>query len=328
MITFFEDESIIRKEKRKRPTYQEATRCIRALIHHKEPALARIFARFWAGQRNAITYAEIRALIEQEAQVSGSAAIAIDSEFMRVWREEYAQFIAERLAPHWNQAITAAAEYIVERVPGFRFDVTAYDMRRWMERHSAELVVQLTDGQRDALNAVIRQAVLLPGAAADQLAYVIRPLVGLYPQQATANFNYFRRVRETLLENNPSMRLQTAEKRAAELAQRYAEKQHRYRAMNIARNELAVAYRAGERLTIEQAQAQGLIGRTRRRWLTADDERVCSICRAMDGAEADDGEMFVLPNGRTAYDTQGHITCRCACEFMEIEPPDRKTFIL
>ena len=57
MITFFEDESMIRKEKRKRPTYQEATRRIRALIHHKEPALARIFARFWAGQRNAVTYA-------------------------------------------------------------------------------------------------------------------------------------------------------------------------------------------------------------------------------------------------------------------------------
>ena len=161
------------------------------------------------------------------------------------------------------------------------------------------------------------------------LATVIRPLVGLYPRQATANFRYFLNTRNTLLEANPNMRPTTAEKRAAELARKYAEKQHRYRAMNIARNELAVAYREGERLTVEQAQESGLLGPCERVWIAARDERVCGICRAMNGRRAKEGESFTLPNGRTTYTTQGHITCRCTSSpFLRTRKRGQKRFLV
>lgn len=154
---------------------------------------------------------------------------------------------------------------------------------------------------------------------ADALAMVIRPTVGLYPGQARANLNYYNRVRETLLESNPHMKAAAAERRAADLARKYAERQHRYRAMMIARNELAVAYKEGQRLSIRQAQAEGLIGPCDRVWSSAKDDGVCSICRAMDGRRAKEGEPFILPNGDTTFTAHAHIQCRCDTLWEEAE---------
>lgn len=315
MILFRGD---IRKSSKK-PTYQEITRRLRRFLERKEPELVRIVARFLDGQSKAITYQEIRRLIEMEIAMQGSAAYQIESNFMMAWRQEYAQFIRDELAPRWHEAMEAAAQEITERYNDFYFDPTAENIQRWTGVHSAELVVQITDGQFKALNALVQKAATLQDMTVDALAMVIRPTVGLYPGQATANFNYFRNVRKSLLDANPQMRLETAEKRAAALARKYAEKQHRYRATLIARNELAVAYKEGQRLSIEQAQTKGLIGPCERVWMAAKDDDVCEICRAMDGKRAKEGLPFILPNGSTTYTAHAHIQCRCDALYEEIE---------
>lgn len=75
------------------------------------------------------------------------------------------------------------------------------------------------------------------------------------------------------------------EVRAQEQAIKYAERQHRYRAYNIARTELSFAYNQGSYQGVKQAreQEQGYLTRPVKVWCTADDERVCPVCGALDG---------------------------------------------
>ncbi|MDR2650599.1 MAG: phage head morphogenesis protein [Clostridiales bacterium] len=78
------------------------------------------------------------------------------------------------------------------------------------------------------------------------------------------------------------MKRAAAEKKAREVAARYAGQQHRQRAMTIARTELAAAYNQGAYEAVRDAREKGLIGDCRKIWLTAADERVCAKCGALD----------------------------------------------
>ena len=113
------------------------------------------------------------------------------------------------------------------------------------------------------------------------------------------------------------MRQATAERRAREAAAVYAGRQHRHRAINIARTELAAAYNQGAHGAALDAQARGYIGGCVKVWLAADDERVCPECGALDGERAEMGAAFSdgspLPSA--------HPSCRCAVAYEEAAAP-------
>ena len=94
---------------------------------------------------------------------------------------------------------------------------------------------------------------------------------------------------------------------------------------NTTQTELEFAYNRGADQGVRQAQSQGLIGKTIKRWITSGDDSVCSICAALDGTEIEMDDNFDF-KGRLLFAGQkmlppAHPRCACAVEYIEIEPP-------
>lgn len=273
-----------------------------SFLSTKEPKLVRTMVWFWDNQHNNITYKQIREAIE-----SGECP----PEFIEQWRQEYSELVVSTMMPAWEAAIIAGRQQIARQFP-HRYQPSYETMIDWTRDHAANWVVDITETQRKAINALVQRATTLEGQTPDSLAKVIRPTIGLYPQQATANMRYYQTVRQKLIDGGS--RISTAEKRALDAAIKYGAKQHRYRAQMIARTELVAAYNVSELRGVEQAIEDGHMSRnTIKRWSTSLDDRVCDACKLLEGVEVGVTEEF--PNGfQTA---PAHPNCRCAIEYID-----------
>lgn len=280
---------------------------LKQLLNEREPRIVRFLVRLWARQQSDITYAELREMI-----LTGE----IDSEIIEQWYKDYSEFVVQCLMPEWQEMMEESVKEFENRFPVFSFDPSAPEIASYVSQHSAELVTNSASYQIEAIRAMVSRAAVLQDISVDQLAQVIRPVIGLYKGQAVANLNYYKFMRDSLLENNPTMRDATADKRAREAAVKYAEVQHRVRAHMIARTELAFAHNAGEFNAVKQAQSQGFIGRVKKKWITAGDDRVCRRCKALDGVEVDFDDYF--PGTNLLY-PPFHPRCRCVYDVIEQE---------
>lgn len=292
----------------KKSAAEEAVlRQLRSFLDTNEPDLVYLLVNTWRAQGKAITYKEIR-----EAILAGE----ISAEYFKQWQQDYARFVVKHLQPAWVNAIAVAAQTLENKYPEWFFNPMAKGVWDWVQDRAASFVTNSTNVQREALRAVIQRAALLEDKNVDQLARAIRPMIGLTKQQANANFNYY----QSLLSGGVS------EKKALDLAARDAARRNRYRAYNIARTELASAYNKGADEGIRQAQEAGYIGVTVKIWCTADDERTCDTCAALEGkAIAMDDEFDGINSSwSTRLTPPAHPGCRCAVIYDEIEPPSQK----
>lgn len=283
-----------------------ALRKLRSFLDAKEPNLVYFLVNLWRHQGKAITYKELR-----EAILAGD----ISTEYLQEWQQDYTRFVKQHLEPAWLDAIDTAAKEIARKYPEWNFDPMADAVQEWARNRAAEFVTSVTDTQIQGLRAVVMKAAVLEDMNVDQLARAIRPMVGLYHQQSVANLNYYT----NLLENGAS------ETKALDLAIRYAARQHRYRGYLIARTELAFAYNQGSYEGTKQAQAAGYLGPVEKVWCTADDERVCPICGALDGKRIamDDDFDFTTKLAGPSNPTirrvpPAHPSCRCSVMYEEI----------
>ncbi len=285
-------------------------RLLRSFLDANEPELVRILVNTFRSQGKAITYKELR-----EAILNGD----ISAEYLDDWMQDYSRLVSTHMLPAWENAIETAAAELERRFPTWHFDPMGEGVKNWTATRSAEFVTSVTQTQIEGLRAVVRRAAVLEDMNVDQLARAIRSMVGLTQPQAVANMRYY----ETLIANG------TSEKRALDLSMRYAGRQHRYRGYNIARQELAMAYNTGAHEGTKQAIAAGYLGQCVKVASCADDERVCSICGALDGAIVGMDENFSIQNkGRYRFTSKHppfHIGCRCAVEYREIAPPRIKS---
>lgn len=265
--------------------------------------------RLWKKQQQAITYKEIREAIEHRA---------ISEARVAQWQQEYASFVNEKLKPKWEKAIQTGAARV--NSSGFTFAPTDYSIQAWIQGHGAQLVTNITDSQREAINTLVSHS-LSSNWTVDELARAIRPVIGLTRPQAAANLRYYERIKENLLQQNPTMRLETAGKKAQAAAHIYAQRQHQQRAYTIATTELAYAYNKGTDFAVKQAMELGYIGRTMRIWSTARAERVCDICGSLDGAIIGMEDQFGLQGTWYGDVPPAHPHCRCAVLYHEVEPP-------
>lgn len=280
---------------------------LQQLLNKKEPKITKFLARMWKGQQNAITYQELRSMV-----MSGE----IDGATMERWYADYADFIKNYLIPEWRDMMISAAEQIEDKKPLFVFNPAADEVNNYISAHTAELVTAVTGQQIEAVRSIVDYANKAE-ITVDELSKIVRPTIGLYKGQAVANTKYYNFVKNSLLENNPKMKEATAAKRAKEAAVKYAERQHRYRAMLISRSELAWAYNTGEHNAVKQAINQGLMGESVKRWLTADDgDRVCKYCKALDNVTVGIDEYFP---GTDKLIPPLHPQCRCVVNYEEIE---------
>ncbi|MFP3153117.1 phage head morphogenesis protein [Lachnospiraceae bacterium ZAX-1] len=281
---------------------------LRSYLDAEEPKTVEFLTRFWGRQRNAITYQELR-----EAFIDGG----MTESQLEEWQLDYADFVRDRLAPQWESAMRVAAQEYTSQYPYFLYDPQVGASGIYARTHGAELATNLAQSQIEALRAMVTQAMGYNAMTTDDLARMMRACIGLTKPQAIANLNYYNGIKNSLTENHPKMKPESVEKKAREAAAKYAARQHRYRAQNIARTELANAYNQGAYGATMQAQADGYIGECRKVWLTADDERTCEICGAIDGESVAMDAPFsigvMLP--------VAHPSCRCAVAYEEVTEP-------
>lgn len=294
----------------KSPEEVLALAALRAFLDPEEPELVALLVNLWHHQGRAITYKQLR-----EAILYGDISV-IDWE---QWQQDYAKFVTVYLRPKYVEAMEAAAAEIQRRHPDWYFDPYAEGVREWCETRAASFVTEVTATQVDGLRTVIQRAAVMQDMSVDSLSRVIRPMVGLTRPQAAANLKYYQK----LIEDGMS------QKKARDKAIRYASRQHRYRGYNIARTELAFAYNQGSYEGTKQAQAKGYMGETVKVWCTADDERVCQICGALEGSQVAMDEDFDFDTRLAGSENPtirrvppAHPNCRCAVIYKEISPPD------
>lgn len=288
-----------------------ALRKLRSFLDASEPRLVYFLVNLWKAQGDAITYKELR-----EAILAGE----LMNDYLEEWREDYSRFVTKYLLPEWEKAMAEAAKDLHAAYPDWKYNPAAEGVSEWMEARAAEFVTSVSETQIEGLRAVIRHAATLHTMSVDELARAIRPMVGLYAAQSMANIRYY----EKLIENGVSPR------RARDLSIRYGARQHRYRGYLISRTELAFGYNKGMYQGVKQAQKDGYIGETKKVWCTALDERVCSVCGALEGKEVSMDDEFGFYT-KLQYDNPGikrtppaHPHCRCTVLYLTSAPTNAR----
>jgi len=241
MIHFTKAKATPPKPKKPKGGKKATLNKLKNFLYQAEPEAVEILVSNFNAQQNAVTYKELR-----EAYLAGG----ITQKQFEKWQKDYSQLITVSLAPKWEAAAAAAAQEVKNKYPYFVYEPSVSAGMDFIKQHGAELVTNLAQEQRQALNAVIQHVSGYTNISPDEAARIIRPCIGLTKPQALANTRYREAVKQAYIKAHPHGKLETADKRAADAAARYAARQHRYRAQNIARTELAYAYNAGAYLPL------------------------------------------------------------------------------
>lgn len=276
--------------------------------------LVEILCGFWEDQQDAVSYQELRQIV-----LDGT----VSKEMLKLWSQDYSKLVADTLSGAWTAAARAgvSGQPVLDRIP-FEFNTQKPGILNWLNCRGAEFVTSSTEEQKRAVEALLTKK-MLDGHTVDELSRMIRPCIGLTEGQARANARYYDNIVETLRKEHPRMKDESVQAKAREAAMKYAERQHRYRAMTIAQTESAFAYNRGADEGVRQAQAQGLLGKTIKRWSTSGDDQVCSICQGFEGTEAEMDKGFPF-KGKSLFQGQdllppAHPRCACAVEYVEVE---------
>lgn len=287
----------------------EALLKLRQFLDKNEPGLVTWLHSLWNNQGKAITYKELR-----EAILNGS----LDPDILYEWQQDYAKFVAAVMVPAWTYALKEASAPVSQKYTAFTLNLAEEGVENWIKTKAASFVTNCTQEQIRAINAVVSRAAYMNKLSVDGLARAIRPMVGLTRQQAAANLRYYNKLIEGGL----------SEKKALERSIMYSARQHRYRGYNIARTELAYAYNKGQDFTVQQAIENKYMGTVKKVWCTADDERTCDICGALEGKTIEMMDSFDFQTKLAASNPgikrtpPAHPSCRCTVLYIEVAPPD------
>lgn len=281
----------------------------------------RILCRFWQDQQNAITYQELR-----EAVVNGKLN---ENTFME-WSRDYSFLLNNKFKDVVATAIEAGSysQPIIQTLSGYKFNSETPGILNWIQQRGSQLVTNCANEQKEAINLLLSK-VVIDNNSTEEIARYIRPCIGLTKGQAQANLKYYNNIVNTLKEEHPKMKPESIQTKAREAATKYAERQHRQRALTIAQTEMATAYNKGADESIRQAQAQHLIGTVKKRWSTSGDDAVCTRCGSLEGVEIDMYSKFAI-NARSTGEgltPPAHPRCACAIEYIEVDkiPRDNVT---
>lgn len=301
------------KKKRRSPENLRLLNMLERYITDTEAVPISILTKFWADQTAALTYKEIRKMIE-DGDVS--------EEDLENWSKDYSVLVEEKLAPMWAEAIIVGqlGNIILDslRDTDFKFEPTDEGIQRWIEARGDEFITASVKEQRKAIRRLTEKAIR-DEMSPDELARIIRPCIGLNNQQAAANLRYYNRIKEQLRKDHPRMSEEVIIRRARDKALKYAEKQHRYRAKTIAGDQLAESYNSGADFAIRQAQEKGYIGRVKKVWVTARQSNVCKDCEQVEGVSKEMDETFDVGRcGRKSL-PPAHPRCRCVVKYVEVK---------
>lgn len=309
---------------RKKKSYEaeEVLRRLNAFLDKNFEEPMKILRHFWQDQQDAMTYAELREAIK---------AGHLTDETARAWRHDYAKLVNDQFSHTWRNALALgpSGQPSMDNLTSFRLDMQKPGVLNWIGSRAADFVTNEVQEQKDAIRSVLMRGVTNQHTV-DEMARVIRPLVGLNKPQTIANYNYYNHMVKTLTEQHPRTSAASIQARAQEAAVKYAEKQHRARAMMIARTELSFAYNRGAYEGVKQAQALGLMGAVVKIWSTSQGGNVCPECEALEGEEVGMDAPFFDSRGLFKGDNLVpplHPRCYCAIVYQEVETNGNKVIV-
>lgn len=193
--------------------------------------------------------------------------------------------------------------HLPPKMRSFKFTLEeAPGAARWIERHGAELITNISEETRKALRAAVKRA-QVDNLGAYRASNHIRSLIGLTDRQMKAVDNFRRNLQNQGILNSEEIFQST---------KNYADKQLQYRAKRIARNELMTAANQGHVEMYNEAARQGLINAdlARKEWVVTPDDRLCELCAPMAGVTVKLNEPFPTVNGLLQAPPL-HVMCRC-----------------
>jgi SPP1 gp7 family putative phage head morphogenesis protein len=219
-----------------------------------------------------------------EAQAATDRALAA---LIAAYNRELSDRLPQHLAETYGLSYADAAAVV-----GY---AGAANAEAYAAARAAVLIDGLTDTARTAIRTTIADAVRA-GAGMDEAAGMVKHLIGLDPARAGALGRYWLSLADT-----------PAKTRARLVASR-AEHGLRSRAETIARWEIQEAVNRARLGAWDDARARGVIGGSpTKRWITAEDERVCPTCSGLDQESVPMDDTF--SNGRDM--PPDHPRCRC-----------------
>lgn len=217
------------------------------------------------------------------------------------WYEMQGKLEAELLAEYLDAGSRVQLPAIQKATLNFAFDRTRPESAAWARTESANLVREITEGQRQAIRDVIvfgQEQGLSPVDTARR----IQQTVGLTSQQAgwVSNFH----TRQVTAGIASGLSLEQAVAAANGATARYQQQIHRYRAMTIARTEIMRANSQGRQAAWGQGLQGGWISPTaQKEWIAEMD--ACEICAPINGTRV--GVNALFPIG----EPPAHPNCRC-----------------
>lgn len=322
------------QKKTKSKSAQEVLDRLKEFLDGNMDQPVQVLCGFWEDQQNAISYQEIR-----EAIKNGS----LSSETIKDWQHDYSVLVREKMTGIWQDAMKQgpAGQPIFDGKE-FTLNMQTPGIYSWISQRGAEFVTACAQEQKDAISALLVKK-MVDEHTVDELARMIRPCIGLTEGQAKAVTKFYDNMVKTLTEAHPKMSKDRIRERALDAQLKYAEREHRARALLIAQTESAFAFNRGADEGIRQAQQQGLVGVVLKKWSTSGDDRVCPVCEALngvtigiDGGYDDELKRFVkegrlrqvqISSAFRVADSMvppAHPRCACAVEYVETSPPDVK----
>jgi hypothetical protein len=177
---------------------------------------------------------------------------------------------------------------------------------KWVSEHGAELVTAVSKETKLAIRSIVHDG-FKSGFPPREMAKRIRPMIGLTDRNANAALRYW-------LALNEDAKDLTAQ-RVDSMADGYARRLLRRRAMNIARTETINSANQGTLSAWNTAKDDGFIlPESQKEWIAAtQSDRLCVHCRPMDGQKVNLDEKF---HSKTlSKDVDGptlHPQCRCS----------------
>ena len=174
---------------------------------------------------------------------------------------------------------------------------------------AGRMIVAIDEGQRQAVARMVARAVD-HGWSDETLGGRLKTIVGLDPvyEQAVQNYREGR-----VAAGDPSGK-------ADRLAKAYATRLRSARALRIARTEVQRALNDGQRLIWNDLRDAGDISPYAvRQWVLHKDERLCKVCRPMNGKRASIGRDggYNVPNVGSVVGPPIHPNCRCSEQLVD-----------
>lgn len=250
---------------------------------------------------------ELRGYGEDMAVDRLERAIATNSLFLIEQAVDFVQFdqvLARLTNPELHTSFMAGASLGVTELIllgiSIRFDAIDPRAVEWARTSSAKLVTNINESQREMIADLIRRA-QADGRTVSQTARDLKSFIGLLPDHVVAVENYRARLLEDGI--NPA--------KVARLSAKYTNELLNYRTEMIARHEIISSIHEGQLQSIREAVSEGVLDpdRTRKFWSTADDERRCNTCGAMEGKSVAADEPWEVELISEKGESQGMVTC-------------------